>query len=372
MKPGLKLAIVTLLPALLLLVTLEIIASNRTFREISVIQDPLTGEPLEYRMQIGRFPARVGTTPLNRMGFPDEDFPAVRKAAGCFHILLLGDSFTFGDTVDLHRSWASLLRRAILAQGAGRCIRVFNAGERASTIDRQLRHFRALRAMLEPDLVILGKYQNDLTDLTQTDLSETLGKNAPSQGPVKDPKAEKGPWRDVIRDRIPIPGAASIRFIAYRLFAHYIQTGRTHDILSAWSVLEGEEDTELAARLMETYETLFVLLVEELGDVPLGVVIFPSKMDVMAGRYPEGDFFRDLSQRHGIPHLDLMPTFLEDRRPYAFQMYDGHLNEHGNALVAEAVFEWGMRQDPAFFGAFERAAPLLSDIEPPRADRNLN
>jgi len=377
-NPKVKLAIVAVAPALLLLLGLEFLASGLTYRELQVNSDPVTGEPYEYLMRIGRLPGKVATTPLNPQGFPDEDFLAVRKPPGCFHILFVGDSFTFGDTVDGHRSWVSLLRRAVAREAPGRCIRLFNAGERASTIDRQLRHFRDLQPLLLPDLVVLGQYQNDLTDLTQTDLRPLLGGDADHAGlptDVAEEPAEGAAWRDVIRGRIPVPGSASVRLLAYHLFAGYIQAGRRHDILDRWSVLEGEGDLELAEQLKSTYEALFRMLLDDLDGIPLAVVIFPSKMDVMAGRYPEGEFFVQLARRHSVPHLDLTPLFMERRQPYAFQMYDGHLNEHGNALVTDEVFRWMMERNPPFFGSLQ-ADPLPEGLGDPRslqgiAGRNL-
>ncbi len=356
MKKHAKLAVVALAPAILLLLILEFVAAGLTYRHLQVNHDPVTGEPYEYLMQIGRFPGTVATTSLNRQGFPDRDFLSVRKPEGCFHVLLLGDSFTFGDTVDGHRSWVSLLRRGISQALPGRCIELFNAGERASTIDRQLRHFMALRAFLEPDIVIVGQYQNDLTDLTQTDLQSLLGGDRGPEEARRDPKdasENEGAWRDVIRRRVP--GSASVRFVAYHLFARNIQAGRSHDVLDRWSVLVGEADRELADSLKSTYEALFLMLLDELEEIPMAAIVFPGKMEVMAGRYPEGEFFIDLAKRHDVPYLDLMPVFLENRRPYAFQMYDGHLNEHGNALVAQEVLRWMMgRNSPVHgFGGFE-------------------
>jgi hypothetical protein len=89
------------------------------------------------------------------------------------------------------------------------------------------------------------------------------------------------------------------------------------------------------------------MFVEEMNGTELRLVILPSKMDVMAGRYPEGEYFRMLAEEHRLAYLDLLPAFLENRTPYAFQMYDGHLSVAGNMLVAREVRDWLLARMPA-------------------------
>ena len=72
-------------------------------------------------------------------------------------------------------------------------------------------------------------------------------------------------------------------------------------------------------------------------------------MDVIAQRYPEGEFFEALADAHRLPRLSMMPILDRHRQPFPYLTYDGHFNVIGNRLVAVSVFDWLFRSDPAPF-----------------------
>lgn len=336
----LKLVVFSLLPAVVLLLIAEVLANLTIHRDFHVEEDPLVGGGAVYHMRFGRaWWGKASQTPLNTLGFPDREFVGFSPRGECVHVVFVGDSFTFGDAVDRHRTFVSLVERALQRQGE-RCIRVFNLGERMTTIDRQARHVRETLDLLDPDLVILGMYQNDLTDLTNP--------GSPAHRPPPPPDSLAGFdgntnwWGDVVRNRVPFSNAALVRFLSYRAFAFLIQAGIEYDILAQWSVLEDPGRAEMAAELTGIYRALFLELAAELedGGIELGVLILPSKLDILAKRYPEEAFFRSLAEEAGVPHLSLFPVLNENRSQYTFQMYDGHLSEAGNALVAREVYAW--------------------------------
>ena len=81
------------------------------------------------------------------------------------------------------------------------------------------------------------------------------------------------------------------------------------------------------------------------------MVIVPSKFDVLAGRSPEEPFFLELARGKNVPALSLFSRFDKQRSPYPYLKYDGHLNERGNELVADAVMEWLFDEEPEVFRA---------------------
>jgi hypothetical protein len=257
-------------------------------------------------------------------------------------VVFAGDSFVFGDGVDRDSSFVELVKRWTTVRDTGRCVRVFNIGERATSIEQQAQRVRETLEILQPDIVVLGQYQNDLADLTNPRVAATRAQASGSR--------TTRPWR-AVQERIAVFNVDLVRFLSYRAFAYMITHDIRYDVLSRWSVLADSSRRETAAPLMEIYGELYDSLVAELRDrhISLGVIILPSKFDVLAQRYPEEAFFIGLADQSDVPYLRLFPALDANRSPYPYLMYDGHLNEAGNRAVATAVFEWLYHAEPAPF-----------------------
>jgi hypothetical protein len=329
-----KLIGMSVLPALLLLVMAQSCAYMVVHRDIHVEVDAVTGQPSLYQMSFGRGWWRsTSQTPLNSFGFPDKEFASVGPKGECVHVVFAGDSFTFGDAVDRHRNYFSLVEKWTARSYPDRCIRFFNVSERMTTIDEQSARVRETFDLLQPDIVILGIYQNDLADLL-------------IRGDVQEDVAEvdegEGWWGVRIWNRIPLANSSLVRFLTYRAFAFMITRGIEYDVLAQWSVIDDPQSVELARRLTETYRRLFVELAEDLEErgVGLGALIMPSKLDLMAKRYPEEAVFAEIVEEARVPYLSVFEALDRNRTEYPYQMYDGHLSEAGNAVVAEEVFRW--------------------------------
>jgi hypothetical protein len=345
-----KLVVFSLLPVGVLLVLAETFASIQIYRDISVEEDPLVGGPAVYHMHFGRlWWGRRTETPLNSLGFPDDEFLPAEGKGECVHVVFAGDSFTFGDAVDRHRNFVSLVERAFARSHPGACVRFFNLGQRETTIEEQREHIRSTKALLRPDVVILGQYQNDLTDLTNPGNVAYVPPSDTAQGMW---------WGDVLRERVPFANAALVRYLSYHAFAFLVTRDIPYDILRQWSVLADTTNRATGERLTSIYRTMYLELVEELRSegIEFGVVIMPSKLDLMAGRYPEGEYFAALAREAGVPALEVFADLDRNRREYPYQMYDGHLSEAGNEVVAQAIVQWiGVARPDHPFPALLRA-----------------
>jgi hypothetical protein len=337
----LKLVVFALMPASVLLVGAEVFATLTIEREIRVIPND-TDKGSTYTMRIGRLSwSRRSVTPLNSMGFPDREFANLDSKGSCVHVVFSGDSYVFGDGVDRDSSFVSLIRRWSEERSPERCIRFFNIAERGTSIDRQTERIRETLGLLQPDVVLLGQYENDLTDLT---FSRARADSARAR------ESETGNWRSV-RERFRVLDLNLVRFLSYHVFAFMIRRDIHYDILVHWSVVADSSRHELAASLMREYEERYDTLTEELKahGVAFGVMVLPGKFNLMAGRYPEEPFFLGLAEHHRVPALRLYPPLTEQRSPYPFLMYDGHLNELGNVLVARELYTWLFEVQPAPF-----------------------
>jgi hypothetical protein len=309
------------------------------------LPDPATGQVV-YTMRIGRWPwSRRSVTPLNSLYFPDNEFPPAGQKGACTHLVFAGDSYVFGDGVDRDSNFVEIVRRRSAEQPNAPCLRIFNIGERGTTIDRQRQRIFQTLDRLQPDIIILGQYQNDLTDLTNPGAILNPGKTPGGRSAG-----------DSIRVNIGLLNANFIKMLTYQTFALMIKNGIERDALRHWSVMADSSRHDESLRLQNVYASLFGDLIAKLAarGVATGVVIFPSKFDVLARRSPEESFFVPLAERNHVPHLRLFPLLDERRSPYTFLMYDGHLNEHGNRLVAGAVYDWLFTADTIPFPRLRR------------------
>jgi len=361
-----KLFLLTILPVGLLAVAAEACATMSISRRGETVVDSATGRGV-YTMRIGRWPwSRVAVTPLNSLGYPDEEFPLADSESSCARVVMAGDSFVLGDGVDRDSNFVEIVRRSAPTLADGRCLRFYNLGVRGTTIDRQSEAISATLDRLQPHIVILTQYQNDLTDLT-------------NPGAILDPDRERNRVRrtaDSIRVQMAIFNANIIKMLTYQSFALMIRTGASRDLLSRWSVMANPDRAADARKYQETYSGLYGDLVRSLRGrgIAFGVIVIPSKLDVLAKRFPEEAFFLELANRHQVPALRLFPVLDARRRPYAFLTYDGHLNEHGNRLVAAEVSRWLFAQEPAPFpflrqGTETPASPISKSQTPRRLSR---
>jgi hypothetical protein len=350
---GAKLALFALTPLVLLVLAGHVTASLITYRTLSFETDSLTGVTW-YRTRVGRFPwSHRSATRMNTMGFADEEYATLPAKGSCIHVVLAGDSFTFGDVTDGDKSWVSLLRDRLATRHRGRCLRVFNIAAPVTSIYEQAKRIRETRDLLQPDFVILGQYQNDITDLTNH--------GSIAYRPTSD-SANTTNWGDRIRQTIPGFDSPLPRLVTYNAFKILIELDVRVDVLNRWSVLADSSNRTYGEWLTGIYRDLYVELVTELRDrgIEFAVVIMPSKMDLLAQRYPEGEFFERLAGDNSVPYLNVFSHLDSARRPMPYYVYDGHLDERGNRIVANAVYEWLIISDePPFPRLRDAAGPMV-------------
>jgi hypothetical protein len=228
-----------------------------------------------------------------------------------------------------------------------KCYRFFNVGVSNSTIDTAMARIKQVIPLVQPDVVILGQYQNDLTDLANP--------GSPAWVPAEAGHTDSH-WGTRLGRLVPGYNISLVRLLTYQSFAFMIRRGIKYDVLNTWSVLEGESKREWANKLKTIYHDLYGALAKDLRSrgIEFGVLIFPSKMDVLAKRAPEADYFRGLAQEFHVPYLELMPTLDSNRAGMPFYMYDGHLNEFGNRIAARAIWDWLFTSEPAPIAAVRR------------------
>ncbi len=125
--------------------------------------------PLEFHPELGwakkpgfgmtkRTPEFKAHFALNELGLRGD--PIGPKAPDEFRVIALGDSFTYGFAVERDQHFVDLLEGYWRSEG--RNVRVINAGTEAYDTAQAARWFELEGKKLDPDLVLLFPYENDL------------------------------------------------------------------------------------------------------------------------------------------------------------------------------------------------------------------
>lgn len=95
---------------------------------------------------------------ISSKGFRDQDLPYARRP-GTLRVLALGDSFTFGQGVEVRESWAKVLEASL-----GPNAEVLNAGVSGWGTSQEMLWLEDEGFRYRPDVVVLGFYVNDFWD----------------------------------------------------------------------------------------------------------------------------------------------------------------------------------------------------------------
>lgn len=111
-----------------------------------------------YRGYFAGQPLRV-----NNLGFRDDRDYEVRKRPGVFRIIVLGDSVTFGHGCRFKETWPYLLEQSLRRWRPEVAWQVWNLGVPGYDTTLELRTLQELGPVYQPDLVIVGFHENDVS-----------------------------------------------------------------------------------------------------------------------------------------------------------------------------------------------------------------
>lgn len=101
---------------------------------------------------------------INALGFRDPREYELRKRPGTFRILVLGDSVTFGHGAVYEATYPFLLEQRLRAWRPEVDWQVWNLGVPGYNTSQELAYLERVGPEYQPDLVIVGVFENDLQD----------------------------------------------------------------------------------------------------------------------------------------------------------------------------------------------------------------
>ncbi|MFT5284802.1 MAG: hypothetical protein ACI8TQ_000960 [Planctomycetota bacterium] len=102
----------------------------------------------------------VITLETNALGLRDDPMTSFAKPADTFRVVMLGDSFTLGYTVNREDLFVDILEKHWQAEG--RKVEVLNVGTEGWSTDQEVAWLLAHGEEVKPDLVVLLPYDNDV------------------------------------------------------------------------------------------------------------------------------------------------------------------------------------------------------------------
>lgn len=263
----------------------------------------------------GPLPYRVIT---NSQGLRSEKEFALPKPAGKFRILAIGDSLTFGPYVNQQDTYPNRLGQDLV--NADINAEVINAGISGYTLEDELSYLQEKGIHLQPDLVILQVFQNDVSDYnppTRQLFSRKLHK-------------QSNPVFSTIYNLAK--QSATLTVIEKYLAAQQVKTARQKFTAS----VNNSSVDDLYSKYFSDLDKLESVLNQT--KIPILFVFIPSYDQVDSTEYlPQTKIMERVENKY--PILDLLPIFKNQQYPYSLYLLpaNGHLSAYGNFITASAI-----------------------------------
>lgn len=285
-----------------------------------------------------------------------------------FRVLVIGDSFTYGLYVHNQETYPARLEEYLNANLRTE-VQVLNAGVPGYTISDELDYLMDKGLALQPDLVILGVYTNDIFDLYPP-VRELFGRDMVLQTSQPLIAADEEPeWIAFLRDNVAL-------YTLLRNLRQQYNDSQVEDAVNRVTpIIEGLEqryrdltfhqpDSPDYAYEWAEYERLLGEMVDVLADndIPFAMLLFPdlAQLPEHGGlpAHPQS-VLAELAQTRAVPFLDMLPVYREygdiqslylmhynkkaevdpnaPDAAVAPYMGDGHPSPHGHLLAARTL-----------------------------------
>lgn len=311
---------------------------------------------------------------FNSKGLRGPEYP-YKKPPGEFRILILGDSFAEGYTVEFDDLCSELLKKKLNAELSTH-VEVINAGTGGYGTDQELLFFRNEGVKYQPDLVVVLYCENDAPmNIKDSYYAMGRGKKPLFQlidGTLSLKSTPKKTWdrteqagKDLAQNehdyKKPFVVWKPETWYLARLYKHVINH-RTKDLPAGGpieQVLENPPEEKPATN--QTFrgrqdewlmtEALLAQLKKETADAGAKFLLYsiPQKSDIYSPKPPDSPIehnLRLISRRHDIAFIPTIATFrkraatLEPSGQRLYWKKDSHWTAEGHRLTAEILHQY--------------------------------
>ncbi len=250
-----------------------------------------------------------------------------KKLPGTYRVLVVGDSFTWGDGVHPEDVYPSRLERRLNERESELEFEVVNWSHTGWNTAQAFSSVKGSIGWLEPDLLILGFVLNDAEPFRPAEheaMRTELGRHSP---------------RNALS--VLLHGRSRV----YRLFWERLENTRQRRAFTAYyhSLYEGPGWAECQAALKKFKNR------SQQNGVPLLLVVFPIFDSQLDASYPYVDLHRKVrraAKEIGIPSLDLLRAYrgIDARRLAVTPFTDPHPNELAHRVAADRLVRYLIKQ----------------------------
>lgn len=263
----------------------------------------------------------------NSFGFRDTEW-AVPKPAGTVRIMVVGDSFTFGNNNRVEDLYVTRVERR-LQRELGAHVEVINTSAGGWDLDNEVAFWRLEGIRYDPDIVVVGLFLNDL--LLPRDLATVFDETGRLD-------ARPG-WLRWIPYSAVFAAKRSAAVFYVREMVRALGAGDGFVSQAVANRIDAATDPRLA-HARDLLRQLAASCRER--DVSLVVAAIPPLNLFRRGPGPVGvlDEIKALAGREGITYVDLAEPFWDVPDPEAHYGYpwDNHFIASGHALAADALY----------------------------------
>ena len=263
--------------------------------------------------------ARGGHVQTNGDGFRERSF-SVTKPAGTYRIVVLGDSFTFGNGLEANERYSDRLQ-AWLPHG----YEVLNFGAPGANTPQHLYTLRARVLPADPDFVLLQWFVNDI-------------------------EGDSVEGRPLIRPLIPLRAVhnwlqahSALYTVANMRWGEVqVASGMAGSYADYLKARAGDPQSADARRDAETLKKI-INEVRSQGRA-IGIVLFPDPGPDLGESYPFAflhDHVMNVCRETDVPCLDLRADFaaVSDRRSLWVSPFDHHPSARANEIAAVKILD---------------------------------
>lgn len=252
-------------------------------------------------------------------------------------VLIVGDSFVFGEGVTRNDSFPSVVKNLLKKDFNN--IEIINAGTRSYDLGAYLNYIKYRSQSFQPDLIIVGVFVGN--DLSGTSLYK-YENNQLIETPLKNPDFMMCVRRFALRNSHAY--AFTLSAIANNFIGDFLKKigvfgNETSLMLNRETFHDNINITEelIKAIKQETdrnnQDILFI-------SIPLKEQVYEEYYELLyhnnslIGRYEYQDYLNIIMNNHNILHIDLLPQFIvEGHNNSLYYNLDGHLTKKGYYLV---------------------------------------
>jgi lysophospholipase L1-like esterase len=285
---------------------------------------------------------RAGTyIHINADGFRDLDYPLEKKVT-VFRIMVIGDSFTFGQGVNLEDTYSKQLERRL--NDMGKTSEVISCGVIGYGMWQYLETLERKVIPYKPDLVILGLFIDDIPSSVSPhrDLQNWPGTN-PFVKDASGLMSRSYLW-NFLKNSITFV-ETKYRYLRGHNYLKGIEkrkeaTGPAHPESTWYPVMYGKLPKDIYSDFAETLHTFMRIC--KTANIQVLVVLIPDAAQMHEPERQEVNLFvAQTCKDIGVPFVDVTKRFEKEEDPRTLYLFplDAHTSPKGHRLIADSIFE---------------------------------